>query len=331
MPFNEFINGCPRSVSFGSGLVDWGAMPSEFPEIPEIQKPESPERHRIEIWPGKPPESPPIPLEGRPHRVDEFPEELSREPKLSPGGARGGNPNNPNPPSGFGTLGGARGGNPKNRNRIPSVDEISTYWSFRNSDKWGVAVSKNGLYQYAYLIQENDLNITLIQAVNVARTFIVEHQVHHFLIDRAVCTLEAALSISGGINRGFSHWEKFHNKLRGSGEPYSSLEESLSCAYARRQLKKNESAKDFATLLRHQPQGYQLMNDDGSEIETSAGFISHQQAVSELLSEYIRHRYGRALGLHGLMLYKNHLKGTDGDHFFSIDGKKVKLSVHYAP
>jgi hypothetical protein len=187
------------------------------------------------------------------------------------------------------------------------------------------------LYQYAYLIQENDLSLSLIQALRVARTFIVEHQVHHFLIDRAVCTLEAALSISGDINRGFSHWEKFHNKLRRSGEPYSSLEESLSCAYARRQLKKNESAKDFATLLRYQPQGYQLMNDDGSKIVTSAGLISHQQAVSELLSEYIRDRYGRALGLHGLMLYENHLKGTDGDHFFSFDGKKVKLPVHYAP
>ena len=321
-------------------------MPSEFPEIPEIQKPEAPERRQIEIWPGKPPYSSPIPLEGLPHRVEELPEELSREPKLNPGGARGGNPKNPNPPSGTGT----RGGNPKNPNppsgtgtrgdgnksdkypiSLPSVDEVSTYWSFRNSDKWGIAVSKNGLYQYAYCIQDNDLSLTHIQAVNVARTFIVDHQVHHFLIDRAVCTLEAALSISGGTNRGFSHWEKFHDKLRGSRVPYSSLEESLSCAYARRQLKKNESAKDFATLLRHQPQGYQLMSGDGSKIKTLAGPVSHQQAVSELLSEYIRGRNGRALGLHGLMLYKNHLNGTGGDHYFSIAGKKVELSVYYAP
>lgn len=305
-------------------------MPSEFPEIPEIQKPEAPERRRIEIWPGKPPDSSPIPLEGLPHRVEELPEELSREPKLNPGGARGGNPKNPNPPSGTGTRG---DGNKSDgySNSLPSVDEISTYWSFRNSDKWGIAVSKNGLYQYAYCIQDNDLSLTHIQAVNVARTFIVEHQVHHFLIDRAVCTLEAALSISGGTNRGFSHWEKFHNKLCGSRVPYSSLEESLSCAYARRQLQKNESAKDFATLLRHQPQGYQLMSGDGSNIKTSAGPVSHQQAVSELLSEYIRDRNGRALGLHGLMLYKNHLNGTSGDHYFSIAGKKVELSVYYAP
>ena len=321
-------------------------MPSEFPEIPEIQKPESPERHRIEIWPGKPPESSPIPLEGRPYRVEDLPEELSREPKLNPDGARGGNPNNPNPPSGAGT----RGGNPNNpnppfgtgtrgdgsksdkfSNSLPSVDEISTYWSFRNSNNWGIAVSKNGLYQYAYCIQENDLSLTHIQAVNVARTFIVEHQVHHFLIDRAVCTLEAALSISGGTNRGYSHWEKFHSKLRGSRVKYSSLEESLSCAYARRQLKKGESTTGFATLLGHQPPGYQLMSDDGSKIETSAGPVSHQQAVSELLSEYIRDRNGRALGLHGLMLYKNHLKGTNGDHYFAIDGKKIELPVHYAP
>lgn len=303
-------------------------MPSEFPEIPEIQKPESPERRRIEIWPGKPPESSPIPLEGRPYRVEELPEELSRESDLKPDGARGGNPNNPNPPSGTGTRGDGSKSD-KNPILLPSVDKISTYWSFRNSDKWGIAVSKNGLYQYAYCIQDNDLSLTHTQAVNVARTFIVEHQVHHFLIDRAVCTLESALSISGGTNRGFSHWEKFHNKLRGT--PYSSLEESLSCAYARRQLKKGESAKGFATLLGHQPPGYQLMSDDGSKIKTSAGPVSHQQAVSELLSEYIRDRNGRALGLHGLMLYKNHLKGTDGDHFFTIDGKKVELPVHYAP
>ena len=73
------------------------------------------------------------------------------------------------------------------------------------------------------------------------------------------------------------------------------------------------------------------MSDDGSEIKTSAGPVSHQQAVSELLSEYIRDRNGRALGLHGLMLYKNHLKGTNGDHYFAIDGKKIELPVHYAP
>ena len=73
------------------------------------------------------------------------------------------------------------------------------------------------------------------------------------------------------------------------------------------------------------------MSGDGSNIKTSAGPVSHQQAVSELLSEYIRDRHGRALGLHGLMLYKNHLKGTDGDHYFSIAGKKVELSVYYAP
>ena len=306
-------------------------MPSEFPEIPEIQKPESPERRPIEFWPGKPPESPPIPLEGLPHRVEELPEELSREPEFDRGGARGGNPKNPNPPSGTGTPGDGRGGNLKDPNPIPSVDEISTYWSFRNKGKWGIAVSKKGLYQYAYCIQDKDLSLTQTQAVNVARTFIVEHQVHHFLIDRAVCTLEAALSISGGTNRGYSHWEKFHSKLRGSRVKYSSLEESLSCAYARRQLKKGESTTGFATLLGHQPPGYQLMSDDGSKIETSAGPVSHQQAVSELLSEYIRDRNGRALGLHGLMLYKNHLKGTNGDHYFAIDGKKIELPVHYAP
>jgi len=304
-------------------------MPSEFPEIPEIQKPESPERHRIEIWPGKPPESSPIPLEGRPYRVEDLPEELSREPKLNPGGARGGNPNNPIPPSGTGTRG-DRDKSDKDRTVLPSVDEISTYWSFRSSDNWGIAVSKNGLYQYAYFIQDKDLRLTHTQAVNVARTFIVEHQVHHFLIDRAVCTLEAVLSISGGTNRGYSYWEKFHSKLRGSRVPYSPLEESLSCAYARRQLKKDESATGFATLLGHQPPGYQLMSDDGSEISTSAGFVSHQQAVSELLSEYIRDRNGRALGLHGLMLYKDHKAGTDGDRYFTIDGKE-KLSVYYAP
>ncbi len=304
-------------------------MSNEFPEIPEIQKPESPERHPIEIWPGKPPKSSPIPLEGRPHRVDEFPEELSREPEPSTERVRGGNPNNPNPPSGTGTRGdgGKSDGNPI---RLPSVDVISTYWSFRNSDKWGIAVSKNGLYQYAFCIQENDLSLNLKQAVSVAQTFIVEHQFHHFLIDRAVCTLEAVLSISGGTNYGYSHWEKFHSKLRGSHMPYSSLEESLSCAYARRQLKKGESAKGFETLLGHQPQGYQLMNGDGSKIVTSGGLVSHQQAVSELLSEYIRDRNGRALGLHGLMLYKNHLKGTDGDPFFTIDGKKTELFVYYA-
>ena len=152
-------------------------------------------------------------------------------------------------------------------------------------------------------------------------------------MDRAVSSLESVISISGNTHNSFGYWEKFHQKFRGSREPYSPLEESLSCAYARRQLelKKSKSAQGFATLPKRQPAGYQLMSADGLKIQTVAGLISHQQAASELLSEYIRVRPGRALGLHGLMLYENHMNGTNGDRFFSIDGKKVELSVYYGP
>lgn len=73
------------------------------------------------------------------------------------------------------------------------------------------------------------------------------------------------------------------------------------------------------------------MSADGLKIQTCAGLISHRQAASELLSEYIRVRLGRALGLHGLMLCENQLNSTNGDRFFSIDGKKVELSVYYGP
>ena len=309
---------------------------SDYPEIPGIQEPQVPERRYVEIYPGQPPEVKPVPLEGLPFRVDEIPEELLQEPKTRGAGAG----------AGAGAGGGAAGagagagdlpglpkkGNPSGAN-IPSVDEISSYWSFRNPSRWGITVSKSGLYQYAYAIQKVDLSIHRAQAIATAHTFIVYHQVHHFLMDRAVSSLESVLSISGNTQNSFGYWEKFHQKFRGSREPYSPLEESLSCAYARRQLKlkKTESAQGFATLLERQPAGYQSMSADGLKIQTCAGLISHQQAASELLSEYIRVRPGRALGLHGLMLYENHLNGTNGDRFFSIGGNKVELSVYYVP
>ncbi len=47
------------------------------------------------------------------------------------------------------------------------------------------------------------------------------------------------------------------------------------------------------------------------------------KGVSELLSEYIRVHNGRAFGLHGLMLHKNHIKGTDGDLFSPLAARKL--------
>lgn len=304
---------------------------SDYPEIPGIQEPRVPERRYVEIYPGKLPEVKPVPLEGPPFRVDEIPEELLQEPKTQNAGAGAG--------FGFGSGFGAgdlpglpKKGKPSGAN-VPSVDEISNYWSFRDLGRWGITVSKSGLYQYAYWIQENDLGIHRSQAIATAHTFIVYHQVHHFLVDRAVSSLESVLSISGNTHNSFGYWEKFHQKFRGSRVPYSPLEESLSCAYARRQLelKKIKLAQGFATLLERQPAGYQLLSADGLKIQTFAGLISHRQAASELLSEYIRDIPGRALGLHGLMLYENQKSGTKGDRFLFIDGKKIEISVYYAP
>ena len=294
------------------------------PVIPEIPQPIFPEPRRIEIWPGVPTEKKPVPLEGPGHGVREV---NDPQPSLAPqpqtgGSGKGGRGSNLPPAPSYA---------PKNDDddafgaKFPSVDEVSNYWSFRDHKKFGIAVSKKGLDLYAAEVVRKNPTISAVDARLIAEDFIVQHQFHHFLVDRAVATLESIL--------GRERWLPMQQNFSRSRSGFSALEESLSCAYARRQIKSEISKKGFKTLLELQPKGYQLCTEDGVKIKTTGGAVTHKQALSTLLSGYAQQTetpHARSLGLDGLMLYKSHLNGTGGDPYYARSGVKVKIEIYYS-
>ena len=296
----------------------------ENPVIPEIPQPIFPEPRWIEIWPGVPTEKKPVPLEGPGHGVREVNDpQPSHTPQPQTGGSgKGGRGSNLPPAPSYA---------PKNDDddafgaKFPSVDEVSNYWSFRDHKKFGIAVSKKGLDLYAAEVVRKNPTISAVDARLIAEDFIVQHQFHHFLVDRAVATLESIL--------GRERWLPMQQNFSRSRSGFSALEESLSCAYARRQIKSEISKKGFKTLLELQPKGYQLCTEDGVKIKTTSGAVTHKQALSTLLSGYAQQTetpHERSLGLDGLMLYKSHLNGTGGDPYYARSGVKVKIEIYYS-
>jgi hypothetical protein len=76
-----------------------------------------------------------------------------------------------------------------------------------------------------------------------------------------------------------------------------------------------------------------LCTANGKKIKTQSGLVTHAQALSTLLSGYAQRTdkpRERIIGLHGLMLYKNHLSGTNGDLFYDVNGVKTPIKVHYS-
>jgi len=303
------------------------------PVIPEIPQPIFPEPHRIEIWPGVPTEKKPVPLEGPGHGVREVNDpqpSLAPQPQTGGSGKGGRGSNLPpastdasnddhskffkiEPPSG------------SSEPKFPSVDEVSNYWSFRDHKKFGIAVSKKGLDLYAAVVTRQNPTISAVDARLIAEDFIVQHQFHHFLVDRAVATLEAVLNEE--------LWLPMQNVFSKNTWGFSPLEESMSCAYALRQSKNPKVINGFKTLLAQQPKGYQLCSGDGTKIKTIGGDATHKQALSTLFSGYVQRTekpQKRVLGLDGLMLYESHLDGIRGDPFLKVNGKLEKIKIYHS-
>ena len=316
----------------------------ENPVIPKIPPPIFPEPRRIEIWPGVPTEKKPVPLEGPGREVQEVndpPPSLAPQPQTG-GSGKGGRGSNlppasadarkfPEPTDPRKNVGPGWPWDPSSDDglhkipKFPSVDEVSNYWSFRDHKKFGIAVSKKGLDLYAAEVVRKNPTISAVDARLIAEDFIVQHQFHHFLVDRAVATLESIL--------GRERWLPMQQNFSRSRSGFSALEESLSCAYARRQIKSEISKKGFKTLLELQPKGYQLCTEDGVKIKTTGGEVTHKQALSTLLSGYAQQTetpHARSLGLDGLMLYKSHLNGTGGDPYYARAGVKEKIKIYYS-
>jgi len=296
----------------------------ENPVIPKIPQPFIPEPRKIEIWPGVPTDKKPVPLEGPGREVREVNDpQPSHTPQPQTGGSgKGGRGSNLPPAPSFA---------PKNDNddafgaKFTSVDEVSNYWSFRDHKKFGIAVSKKGLDLYAAEVVRKNPTISAVDARLIAEDFIVQHQFHHFLVDRAVATLEAVLNEE--------LWLPMQNVFSKNTWGFSPLEESMSCAYALRQSKNPKVINGFKTLLAQQPKGYQLCSGDGTKIKTIGGDATHKQALSKLFSGYVQRTekpQKRVLGLDGLMLYESHLDGIGGDPYYARAGVKVKIQIYYS-
>lgn len=311
-------------------------MNDSFEPIEPCQ-PIFPEPSRIDISPGRDPELPPLEPGSEPLSPSAPPPEpmmdLEVEPEAAGGGAR-------KPPSDPKIAGSPEFDKPGWRKTVnfPSVDTISQYNSFRSGvtkpdwqRRFGVVVSRKGYSIYVAALRDCHPGLGEQQFRQAAWDFIVNHQIHHFLVDRAVSSLEMTFRVA---NEQLPHgvWQRFHQQYAGRSPHFSTLEESCSCAYSLRNAKPQHK-KLALTLARLQPSGYQQQSDDGKQILMQPENLSHQQAVSQLLGTYLNQSTRqRALGLHGLMLYANHLRGTNGDLFIAdqFSTSKQELQVFMA-
>ena len=208
------------------------------------------------------------------------------------------------------------------------TDALAWYLSFRAEGKWGVFITRRGLLHVASFLVH--CGVPPRKAYEYARYMMQNHETAHFLIDRAVLTLELnAALVSGG--RPPKYWMNYQYRHR----PYSDLEEAICNAYAYRMATDDTAKKFLKPFMDRQPHGY----SDFFLGMTVPGHNppSFQQAESQLLSDYQvdKQREGkdRVIGLHSLMQHTDLSKGLKGDLYFSRPGESVKerLPVFLVP
>lgn len=188
------------------------------------------------------------------------------------------------------------------------TEALAFYRSFRHDGKWGVFILKTGLESVTRSMCM--MGATPLDAYTAARYFLQNHETAHFLVDRAVLTLESALQIATAQKRDL--WAAYNRRHHAS-----MLEEAVANAYAHRMAR--GVARDLvATFAKTQPAGYRDIDTGRPGTGTTWG--SFQQSESQLLSDYLvqgGHEGGqRAVGLHTLMSYNDLRHGTNGDTYF---------------
>lgn len=244
----------------------------------------------------------PFPSEPDPEILEEL--EKIAESTSGPGGSGSGN----RPPGG-------------NAGFPEPTDALAWYGTFRSSGKWGVFITRRGLLSVAVFMVHRGAQPR--RAYEYAHYMLQNHETAHFLIDRAVLTLELnAALLSGG--RQPKYWIDYHRCHR----PYSDLEEAICNAYAYRMADK--TAKEYLQLfMDRQPHGY----SDFFLGMTVAGpnSPSFQQSESQLFSDYQVEKQiegkQRVIGLHSLMQYTDPRKGLKGDLYFSRPGQPGKETL----
>jgi hypothetical protein len=188
------------------------------------------------------------------------------------------------------------------------TEALAFYRSFRHDGKWGVFILKTGLQSVARSMCM--MGATPLDAFTAARYFLQNHETAHFLVDRAVLSLESALQLATGKSHDL--WISY-NQSRHS----SYLEEAVANAYAHR-MARGAARNLVATFAKTQPAGYRDIDTGRPNTGTTWG--SFQQSESQLLSDYLVHRgqegAQRAVGLHTLMSYNDLRHGTNGDPYF---------------
>lgn len=240
------------------------------------------------------------------------PEILEELEKIAEGSGRGGSGGGNRPPT-----------SPSSADPGPSepTDALAWYLTFRSSGLWGVFITRRGLLHVATFMVR--CGVQPRKAYEYAHYMLQNHETAHFLIDRAVLTLELnAALLSGG--RPPKYWIDYHRRHR----PYSDLEEAICNAYAYRMA--DTTAKRYLKrFMERQPHGYSDFAM-GMTVATHNS-PSFQQAESQLLSDYQVEKQSegkkRVIGLHSLMQYTDPLKGLKGDLYFSRPGKSGKETL----
>ena len=209
-------------------------------------------------------------------------------------------------------------------NKFGGTERYAFYRTFRcNDEKWGVFIYKASLAEITRRFSGWGAKPTEAQVA--ARYMLQNHETAHFLVDRAVLTLETTHALANACPL-----PDFWVRYRYSHPHYSHLEEAVCNAYAYRMARDN-AKRHVKSFMESQPQGYCDV-DFGARrnLGTSAG--SFQQSESQLLSDYqvdrSREGISRVLGLNNLMQYNDPIRGVNGDLFMTTPRSgKQKLPV----
>lgn len=213
---------------------------------------------------------------------------------------------------------------PDDQGPTDPIDALASYVSFRSSGKWGVFISRAGLLKVgSFFVHQG---ASPFDAYQIARYMLQNHETCHFLVDRAVLTLETNFA---HVNQGRppQFWLRYSRRHL----PYSLLEEAVCNAYAYRMA--DASAKTFVrAYMELQPNGYRDVRFTPTKAGTTIG--TFQQSESQLLSDYqVDHQEAegrnRVIGLNSLMQYNKPLEGKNGDLYFTRPGNnKEELPVY---
>lgn len=209
----------------------------------------------------------------------------------------------------------------------PSSDHLAWYVTFRRLEDWGVYVSRKGRAELAHFLVQQGADAQ--RAHDASWHLLYNHEVCHFLVDRAVHTLEASLRAESG--RTADLWLHRARTVRNDD-----LEEAVCNAYAYRMAAMHRGAPLGAIreFVKHQPRGYRDVDFDspGRGRSASAIGMTRFQAESQLLTSYLTRSVStaqRVVGLDSLMGYRNRETGTDGDVILRVsDNLKRVLPVY---